>query len=306
MVESSTMARPKKNQAPQENAPSSPASTDVAQNQSPPKEKIGILHFVISERESIDEIHVPQVRNAISGATAQKLFLVIDSSGGNPYAAVRIMRILRKKFPEIWGVVPHQAMSAATLMVFGTNAIFMSEESQLGPLDLPMEHPTDGTSISALDVVESLTQLQATAVEFSAGLYKDLRTGAFGEKISKAKAIELSLQHSETIVLPLIEKIDPYHRQKAVRTLKIGKWFAVDLLLSAMMSGQFPRANEAASKFVTMFPDHSYSIFRDDARMCKLEVVDSDQLPLWDKFLQTTDKFLMSGRTVIDYNEIEI
>lgn len=294
------MARPKKKIVAAE------VAAAVTTKNTDPEEKVGILHFIINESESIDEIHVPRVRDAISKASAKKLYLVIDSSGGNPYAAVRIMRILQKRFSEIWGVVPHEAMSAATLMMFGTKAIYMSEESQLGPLDLPMEHPTDGSQISALDVVQSLTQLQATAQEFASSLYLDLRTGSFGEKITKTKALEVSLQHSEKIVMPLIEKIDPYHRQRAMRKLKIGRWFAVDLLQSAMMSGQLQRANQAASKFVTLFPDHSYSIFRDDARMCKLTIIDSEKLDLWDQFLQKTDEFLMSGKTVIEYTEIDL
>lgn len=270
------------------------------------KEKIGLLYFVIPDNESIDEVHVPKVRAAITGSTATKLFMVIDSSGGNPYSAVRIMRILSRKFTDIYGVVPHQAMSAATLMMFGTKSIYMSEESQLGPLDLPMEHPVDGSPISALDVVQSLTQLQATASEFSTALYGDLRSGKFGERISKDKALELSLLHSEKMVLPLIEKIDPYHRQRAMRTLKIGRWFAMDLLLGAMMPENIERAEEAASRFVTMFPDHGYSVFRDDARGCKLEITDSHELGLWDYLLEETDKLLLSKKASIIYKEVEI
>lgn len=185
----------------------------IASTASPTKEKVGLLYFIVSDNESIDEVHIPLVRKAIRNASATKLYLVIDSSGGNPYSAVRIMRILRKRFSEISGVVPHQAMSAATLMMLGTKEIYMSEESQLGPLDLPMEHPVDGSSISALDVVQALTQLQSTALEFAATLYKDLRQGNYGERISKDKALEMSLSHAENMVLPLIEKVDPYHRQ---------------------------------------------------------------------------------------------
>jgi hypothetical protein len=271
------------------------------------KEKVGLLYFVVHGSEAIDEHHVSLIRDRIAKATAKKLFLVIDSSGGNPYAAVRIMRILGKRFEDIIGVVPHQAMSAATLMLFGTKVIYMSEESQLGPLDLPMEHPTDGSPISALDVVQSLTQLQSTAVEFASSIYREMRSGNYGsgEKVSKEKAMRLSLSHAESMVRPLIEKIDPYHRQKALRTLKIGRWFAIDLLLERMMPKQFDRAGEAASRFVTMFPDHSYSIFREDARNCYLEVIDSEKLPLWGEILQKTDQILASNKTTVFYNEVE-
>lgn len=273
----------------------------------PSKEKIGILYFVIPDDISIDEEHVSLVRDVISFATSNKLYLVIDSSGGIPYAAVRIMRVLRKKFKEIYGMVPHQAMSAATLMLLGTNVIYMSEESQLGPLDLPMEHPIDGSSISALDVVQALSQLESTANEFVAKTYSDLRSGILGEKIGKEKAIEISFQHAEKMVIPLLNKIDPYHRQRALRKLKIGRWYATDLLLEGMMTGDFDRAATAAQKFVMSFPDHSYGIFRGDAvSICKLNIMDSENLSIWNEIIQKADQYISTKSQKIEYNEIEL
>lgn len=270
------------------------------------RETVGVLYFIITEDQSINEEHVPMVRSAILQSKASKLFLVIDSVGGVPYSAVRIMRVLRKRFKEIHGVVPHKAMSAATLMMFGTNTIYMSEESQLGPLDLPMEHPVDGSPISALDVVQALSQLESTAIEFATKTYKDLRSGEFGERIGREKAVELALEHAGKMVRPLLEKIDPYHRQKALRKLKIGRWYAIDLLLEAMMPSDHSRAGSAASKFVTMFPDHSYGVFREDARSCELKVLDSEALSIWDILLQEANKFLATKLTTIVYNEIQI
>lgn len=183
----------------------------------------------------------------------------------------------------------------------------MSEESQLGPLDLPMEHPVDGSSISAIDVMQSLAQLDSTAIEFAKSTYRELRTGEFGDRICKEKALELSLSHAEKMVAPLVDKIDPYHRQRALRKLKIGKWYAMDLLCEAMMPQDFSKAEKVANTFVMTFPDHSYGIFREDAKyLCKLQVRESEKLPIWDTLLQDTDKYITAKSTKVIYNEIEI
>ncbi|HSW89921.1 MAG TPA: hypothetical protein VLH19_03540 [Patescibacteria group bacterium] len=278
------------------------SQTPSAQQKTLPK--IGILYFLLSDDRSIEEDLVAVVRKEISISTSKTLYLVIHSIGGDPYPAVRIMRMLRKRFSgKLFGVVPHRAMSAATLMLFGTDLIYMSEESQLGPLDLPMEHPIDGSSISALDVVDTLNQLQATSLEFAKTIYKDLRKGEFGERIGKDKAIEFALLHSRQLVLPTLEKVDPYHRQRALRKLRIGKWYAFDLLIKGMIPNGM-RAMSAADKFVTTFPDHSYGIFKEDAVLCGIGIEDSDKLPIWNALCAVADPKIEAQENYIKYEEM--
>lgn len=268
------------------------------------KPKVGVLYFILRDSDSIEEELVSRVRGEISKALVKNLYLVIHSSGGDPYPAVRIMRMIRKKFNgKVLGIVPHRAMSAATLMLFGTDAVYMSEESQLGPLDLPIEHPVDGTRISALDVVNTLNQLQATALEFAKDFYREMRTGNFGERVGKTQALESSVKIAHDLVLPLLQKVDPYHRQKALRELRIGKWYAYDLLKMGMIKNS-SKAMSAADRFVTMFPDHSYGIFKEDAVSCGIAIEDSDKLALWEEISAKADEYITANRAFICYEEI--
>jgi len=289
--------------------PKNPSSQKIV---SPPtqssslKPTEALLYFLFRGNKEIDSTSVTNVKKAIQNSTLKKLHLIVDSPGGDAYSAVKIIRILRTKFDTIVGFVPFTAMSAATLMLLGTDEIYMSEESQLGPLDLPMEHPLDGTPISALDVVNTLNQLSTTMMNNAVSMYQKMREDLpNGEKIGKTKAMELALSNSVELTKQTAGKIDPYHRQKAFRKLKIAQWYAYDLLRTGMMKGKPSQSWDTASNFVSGFPDHSYAIFKEEAKeTLMLTVKDSKIYPGWDALcLDVQLKRMASSSPVIEYIE---
>jgi hypothetical protein len=63
------------------------------------------------------------------------LDLVLHSPGGSAGAAEAIVTYLRSKFDHIRIIVPHMAMSAATMIACAANEIVMARHSFLGPID---------------------------------------------------------------------------------------------------------------------------------------------------------------------------
>lgn len=63
------------------------------------------------------------------------LDLVLHSPGGSPDAAEAIVHYLRSKFDDIRVIVPHAAMSAATMLTCASDRIVMGKHSSLGPID---------------------------------------------------------------------------------------------------------------------------------------------------------------------------
>ena len=62
---------------------------------------------------------------AVHGLTGPNLDLIVHSPGGSPGAAEQIVTYLRTKFDHIRVVVPHMAMSAATMVACGANEIVL-------------------------------------------------------------------------------------------------------------------------------------------------------------------------------------
>ena len=292
------MPRTKNGEQPKE------STTPVADQQA---EKTGYLFFVVPLENSICDDFIPVVKKEVQNPTAKKLNLIVYSAGGDPYAAVKIVKTLRSKFESIYGIVPSIAMSAATLMLLGTDQLFMAEESQLGPLDLPVEHPADGSTISSLDIVNTLNQLGSTISAISGELFEDMRNYLpRGEKIGKNEAIKLALQTASELIKPISSQIDPYQRQKAFRKLQIGQNYAFDLLSKGMLKKSMYQALVSARKFVHSFPDHSYAIFREEAReTLKLVIKDSTEFPEWDTLCKECKEKSANFRNVyIKYLEV--
>lgn len=63
------------------------------------------------------------------------LFLMIDSPGGDPNIAEKLLIMCRKRCDNLKVIVPNTAKSAATLMTLGCDEIIMGYLSELGPID---------------------------------------------------------------------------------------------------------------------------------------------------------------------------
>jgi hypothetical protein len=65
----------------------------------------------------------------------QGLDLVLHSPGGSGEAAESLVKYLRAYFTDVRVIVPHAAMSAATMLACSANRILMGTHSFLGPID---------------------------------------------------------------------------------------------------------------------------------------------------------------------------
>lgn len=265
--------------------------------------KIRCLFFAIPE---IKQDAIERVEKAIKDAKDDHLYLVLESPGGDPFSAVAIMNILQNRFKQISAVVPKNATSAATLMALGTDKIYMHDRAYLGPLDLPIEHPVDGSRISALDVQQTITTISSLAESIANERYFFLRDPE-NRKVSKKDAAEMALNYSNKLVEPIVKQIDPYHLQKANRELRIGYYYAVDMLASRMMKGSIDQTFKTARALVNDFPTHEYAIFPEETKGSLRLVIDKlEELNDWKNHLQREYETKVIGkRNVISYTEIE-
>ena len=72
---------------------------------------------------------------AVHGLEGPNLDLILHSPGGSAGAAEAVVKYLRSKFDHIRIIVPHMAMSAATMISCAANEIIMARHSFLGPID---------------------------------------------------------------------------------------------------------------------------------------------------------------------------
>ncbi|MDP9001204.1 MAG: serine protease [Myxococcota bacterium] len=112
---------------------------------------------------SITPEDVQGFMEVISGLSGDALDLVLHSPGGSAEATEALVTYLRSKFVDLRIIVPHAAMSAATMLACAGNRILMGRHSFLGPIDPQVILQTElgGRSVPAYAILEQFKYAQA-------------------------------------------------------------------------------------------------------------------------------------------------
>ncbi|MBM4040037.1 MAG: hypothetical protein FJ290_16150 [Planctomycetes bacterium] len=95
----------------------------------------------------------------------RRLDLLINSPGGFPYAAQKMVKVCRAFSSEFRTIVVSRAMSAATLLCLGSDELLMAETASLGPIDPQMVtgSPPQQRLVPASVIIESFRQMLGAA-----------------------------------------------------------------------------------------------------------------------------------------------
>lgn len=257
-----------------------------------PKNEDGDFYEYIS---SADEIKVFELLKK-KKEYKKTLLIYLDTAGGNVYSAIKIMDILRAKYPNSIDVaVAQEAKSSGTIICLAADSIIMSSISELGPLDKPLFHPEkEKTVISALDIVRSLDRMIKTAIDKEIELAKSLSKEF---NLSNEKALELAGRSIAELMSPMICKEDSKIYNQASRLLDIAKIYTRELLEKHRFKGvESTKLRKAissliADKLVWSYPDHGFAIRRVEAKEnLLLAVKNAEGLDfldnLWDNYFK--------------------
>jgi Serine dehydrogenase proteinase len=152
------------------------------------------------------------------------LDLIVHSPGGSAEATASIVRYLRKQFSEVRVIVPHAAMSAATMLALSADVIVMGKQSQLGPID-PQLVTAQGQAIPARAILDQFERAKKECSEDSSVL------GAWMPMLQQyGPALLEQCQNADALAKRLVKewlrtymfKDEKYAARKA---LKVAKFF---------------------------------------------------------------------------------
>ena len=220
-----------------------------------------------------------EVNSAMFGAVRSKmaqagktdyLYVVLETLGGNQTYAYRTMAYLDSIQGDtpIYAVIPNYAMSAGTLMALGADKIYMRPESCIGPLDPQRKHFNDDSTISTLDIRDSISTISAQAVVTMMNMFaQGVRIG-----LSKTVASNLASDTATKLLSPLVSKIDPYHLNESVRVSELNLQYGARLLSSRMIKDDVGRVSKISSHLTNGYPNHEYAIVMSEAKEIGLSV----------------------------------
>jgi hypothetical protein len=211
-------------------------------------------------------ILLPWMYNNFRGKKAdmagRDVALILDSFGGVSIAAYRMARLFQKNAKSFTVVVPRVAKSAATLLALGADEIILGDDAELGPLDVQVQDfDVEEKRVSALDMVQAIEQLEASAIDVGMRMLKALKDRT---KKRVNLLLEDALQFAAQVTKPLFEKIDAVSYSRHSRMLKETEDYAVRLLVQRNFNRQ--EAEAIANDLVKLYSTHEFVIDLDECK----------------------------------------
>lgn len=178
---------------------------------------------------SIGEEDLQGLMEVIHGLKGKKLDLIIHSPGGSPTATEALVTYLRTKFNDIRIIIPHAAMSAATMLACSGNSIVMGKHSFLGPIDPQMIlHTKLGVrAVPAQDILDQFEKAQR----------------------------ECESQEKLASWFPILEQYGPDLITQCENAIKLSEDLVSEWLSKYMLKGN-PNSKELGCKIARFLSDH--------------------------------------------------
>jgi ATP-dependent protease ClpP protease subunit len=251
------------------------------------------LHFLFmvlgsdySIEPGVEQLIAEALSPLLGAPPPGEIHLVIDSLGGSLDSAYKIAKGIRRHCTDFTVVIPRNAKSAATLIALAADTIVMGPWSEMGPLDMQIEHPTSGgRTVSALDVKHTVRDVMAIGqgVANITSLWARNEVG-----LSRADAVRVSLEYAAAFCQPLLAQVDPVTYSQYTRQMETAKKYAVELrrLVNRPDASEFSVEEaeaevECCTQLLEGYPTHGYAIDVDEALRLGLEVASPEVYPFW-------------------------
>jgi len=192
----------------------------------------------------------------------KEIDFVLNSPGGSPDDAYRVIRTLRENFEKVNIVIPFWAKSGATLLSLGGSTIIIDEAGEFGPIDIQIpkakEDSPDFDFESALNDETSLKLLEDRASLLFRKMFIDYHTSK-EIPINKTDLSKQIMDYLCNFYEPLLRQINPYKLGEKKRKSDISVAYANRILV------QYNKIEKRVQSYfvdylVTACPDHGFVI----------------------------------------------
>lgn len=189
--------------------------------------------------------HIPLIYNKLDEmGRVENLDIFIQSEGGDPEAAYKIVTMLREYCKnKLSLIVPLKAKSTATLIALGVDEILMGATSELGPIEPQLLDSQNEIWGSTQYLRDSMDYIQSRMFNLS------------------------NPKNASNITLPLLDKLHPFLIGKNERLIKSAKQYSKILLAKGMLAhANESLITEVVNKLNESFYPHGYPINRTEAK----------------------------------------
>ena len=113
------------------------------------------------ELQSLDDADLQDMVEVIDDLGQDSFDLILHSPGGSVEAVEALVKYIRYAVKDLRVIVPHMAMSAATMLACAADIIVMGKQSSLGPIDpqITMKTPTGVRYVPARAIIKEFREV---------------------------------------------------------------------------------------------------------------------------------------------------
>lgn len=186
----------------------------------------------------------------------ENCFLILSTFGGNAHDAYRIARLLQRRYREISIFVPRYCKSAGTLITLSGNALIISDEGELGPLDVQVQKQDEIAEFgSGLATTQSFDFLQGKSMDAFRDFLLDIKLGS---RVTTKMASDIATNLTIGLFAPIYQQIDAVRLGELSRSIMIADDYGKRLQTNNVKP-------ETLTRLVVGYPSHSFIIDRDEA-----------------------------------------
>ena len=176
--------------------------------------------------------------------------LFMTTYGGDPDAAFRIARYLKRQYEKFILFVFGYCKSAGTLLALGADEIVMSDYGELGPLDIQVSKDDDFRQSSGLDLQQALSVISSQAFEMFAYSFSEIISRSQANITTKTAA-DIASAIAVGLLSPISSQIDPMRLGEMNRLMDIALAYGERLN---------PQQIHTVNQLISGYPSHSFVI----------------------------------------------
>ena len=207
----------------------------------------------------------------------KNILLFLITYGGDPNAAYRISRAFQECYntiDKVKGDLPSSSAgrggtftvyvdsickSAGTIICLGADKLIMSENSELGPIDVQLRKQDEvGERTSGLTPIQAIQVLETQSVKLFDRHFRELRNPenlGFSTRMAASIASQLTIG----LLTAVYQQIDPIRLAEVDRSLKISGDYGSRLANNGNLK------DGAIEKLLAKYPSHNFVIDRSEA-----------------------------------------
>jgi hypothetical protein len=190
-----------------------------------------------------------------------KATIFLTTYGGDPNAAYRMAKALRRSYQVIRLLVVGPCKSAGTLIALGANELAFSPTGELGPLDVQLTKPDEIFVLgSGLDVLQAVRMITETAFDSFEQFMISLGARS-GGAISTKMAAEVASSLSTKLFEPIAAQIDPLRLGEVQRAIRIARTYG-----ERLADNQRNLKPNAIDELIEGYPSHGFVIDMEEAQ----------------------------------------